>query len=181
MLRERVRVPSPLLYAGVMVGVALVAIEAEHMLDPYGVNRPEGPHELRPIDPAVVQEMLKSSPTIRNKDKVFSFNVGSLMVAGILSNERAEFYLDEVATAQVCMNPPFADVWLQCDVRTAGGQLVRQDGFVVTREQMRINFTYNLRQWEPGDYTIVLRAHGEPVDERSFTVLGNGRNTQAAN
>lgn len=181
MLKDRLRLPASLLYAGLFVGVAMVSIEAEHYIDPYGMNRPEGPHELKPMDDAVVREMLTASSQIRNKDKIFSFDVGSVVVAGILSNKRAAFHSDEVAVAQVCMNPPFEDIWIQCDVHTKDGNLVRQDGFVVTREQMRVDFMYDLRQWEPGDYIAVLKARGEPVGQRAFSVLPSDRNVQAAN
>ncbi|MDA1015150.1 MAG: HTTM domain-containing protein [Planctomycetota bacterium] len=172
--RDRIRLPSPMLYVVLIAAVASFGVEAEHQLDPYGLRRSEGPHGLEPIDEAVVREMVNASQRIRNKDKIFSFDVGNVMVAGILANHRETFRANEFAIAQVCMNPPHEDIWLQCNVHDHEGRIVHQEGYVVAREQTRVNFEFNLGQWPAGEYSIVLQTRGEDLSHRTITVQPDG-------
>lgn len=176
--RDRIRMPSPLLYVVVIAAVASIGVEAELQLDPYGLRRSEGPHQLEPIDENIVREMVNSSQRIRNKDKIFSFDVGSVLVAGILANHRETFAADEFAIAQACMNPPHEDIWLQCNVHSKDGEIVHQEGYVVAREQTRVNFEFNLRQWPAGEYVIVLQTRGEDLNHRKITVRPDVSNAQ---
>ncbi|MBW3542604.1 MAG: HTTM domain-containing protein [Planctomycetes bacterium] len=143
----------------------------EHRLDPYGLRRAEGAHRLRELDPPLVQAMLAPAKPVRLEDKVFSFDVGTLTVGGSLATRRRQFRAGEEFIAQVMMNPPFEDMWLECNLHDAEDRVLNRIGQPVTRDMMRATFIYTLpHSLEPGEYSLVVATRGREITRRTITV-----------
>ena len=76
-----------------VIALATVAlgIEGEKRFDLYGKNRPEGPYTLRELSPEEVETLLADPKPVRDFDKVFSFEVGTLEMGGKLWNRQREY------------------------------------------------------------------------------------------
>ncbi len=171
------RVPS-LLPAGVTwvicAGIfALTAMEAEVRLDLYGMNSPSGPMPLQELDREHAMQLIGSETPLREKDKFFSFHVGSVAVGGQLANRRDSFEFGETLLAECNLNPPHEDMWVECVLEDDEQHVLDTTGQVITREQLRGHFYYRLgSRLTPGSYNLVLRSAGEEITRRSFTLSG---------
>ena len=165
------QLPSAAVFTVVATVVIVGGIEVEHWMDPYGIRRPEGPYALRELDPEHVRQLLQPAPRVREKDKIFSVETGTFYFGGVLANRRNKFSHGEQIIVQCTMNPPFEDLWLECELRGAKGSLVDRVGQVVTRDLRRANFTYDMvSTLAPGQYSFVIKSGGEPVAQRNFTL-----------
>lgn len=166
------RIPSPVVYGLVMLGVGVIGLEIEHQLDPYGKRRPEGPYTLTELDPDVVAEMLAPTKPMRLSDMFDTFAVGTDLIGGLLLDRRDEFRQGETVVTQVGFNMPHHDMWLECNLHDAGGNELDRVGQVVSREMFRANFYYNLSDvLEPGEYEFVLKSGGHEVTRRRIKLL----------
>lgn len=164
------RIAAFTLIAGAIV---LIGVEAEYHADLYGVRSPEGMSELRPLDVADAQRMLSATSGIREKDKFFSFDLGSTAIGGILADSKTEFTYGDVILAQGSLNPPHEDMLVECELVDADGALVHQYQQIAVRESLRCDFYYRIGQdIEPGTYSFVLKSAGREVGRRPFQVVG---------
>ena len=77
----------------------------EHYLDPYGIRRPQGPYALKEMDRKHVDEMLAPPGRIRNEDKVFLFDVGSILLGDAVLDRRSQFHQGETVPHRVRLEP----------------------------------------------------------------------------
>lgn len=164
-------VPRALAFGGVALAAVLVGIQIEHHLDPYGLRRPEGPHELTAIPREEMHAMLDDKVLIREKDKFFAFDVGSTRLAGALVNRRDRFDFGEKAIAQCVLNDPHDDMWLECTLFDEQRRIVDVKTTCAMRELLRVDFEFDLdEQLLPGEYSVVLKSRGNEIAKRSFRV-----------
>lgn len=164
---------SPALFGLLVLLISTVSIEAEHQLDPYSTRRAAGPLPLRQMDTQVALSMINGDRPIREADKFFSFETGTTVIGGNLANHRSAFQPGERVLVQCNLNPPHEDLWVECNLHDAAGRLIERNGSVVTRENLRCNFYYDLTL-EPGEYELVLKSSGIEISRRQITLLGNG-------
>ncbi len=178
------KIPAPALYAGLLVVITILGVEAEHWIDPYGKRRAEGPYTLKEVPPEQVIKMLAPSEPVREEDYVFSFEFGTDMVAGHLIGAKREFRQGEILVAQCRFHPPHGDMWTECNLHYADGLRVNENGEtddgtvidevgqVVSREMNRGNWFYPLpRSFKPGDYYMALKIRGKTVQRKRFRIL----------
>ena len=183
------RYAMPVAFGLLVALVALGGVEAEYRLDPYHLRGPEGPLALKPVSDEEAERLLTNGLPLRESDKFFAFDLGTVMVGEHLVNRRKEFRVGERLLAQVTLNPPHDDLWLECilfdaamkKVQHADGpsteelapsRLINRAGHIVPRELMRSNFVYHLDEsMDPGDYFFVFRSKGQEVNRKKFTLL----------
>ena len=175
-LRPVLRLPAPVVYTVCLTAMTVTAVEAEYRLDLYGLRRPEGPYALTQIDPARARQMITAREPVREQDKFFSFRTGTVVISGILANDRNTFHYGERLIAQCSLNPPHGDLWVECNLHDDGDRVIERVGVIVTRESMRGSFYYNMRLGlESGDYQLVFRSSGTEVGRRRFTLTDRGQ------
>ena len=151
----------------------LVCTETEMRLDLYGRNTAEGGYRLQPMDPVVARTMIKGSQPLREHDKYFSFEIGTMLVGNQLANRRTEFEFGELMIAQANLNPPHEDMWVECLLQDEQGRTIEQFGQFVTREMLNTNFLYEFgNKLVPGEYFMVLKSANKEVYRRPFTLTG---------
>jgi hypothetical protein len=185
------RFPAPVAFALATVGIAVAGVQAEHVADPYGRRRPEGPHELRPMETERVRELLLTGTgRIEPADKLWAFDLGTTTLGGILVDRRDTFEQGACILAQCTFTPPHEDMWIQCDLhdlvtdhegrfvvdqRTGKpklGAIIDEQGGAVERNTLRYNFGLTLaRALEPGRYALVVKSRGGELSRRTFTVV----------
>lgn len=176
--RLRLQVPS-LLPAGMTWAIgaclfAVVSLEAEYRLDVYGMNDRSEPLPIREMDQNVARMMIAGEVPLREKDKFFSFHLGSTAVGGQLANRRDTFEYGDTVLAECNLNPPHEDMWVECVLEDEDEHQIDTVGQVVTREMLRGHFVYRLdNRLAPGTYTLVLRSAGEEISRRQFTLSGD--------
>ena len=166
-------IPGVAVFGMVLGTTVLAGMEAEYRLDRYGVRRAEGMHPLTRLDRDEAIAMLQDDSPIRESDKFFSFDLGTVTISGILANRRTEFQYGETIVAQCYLNPPHEDMWVECNLHDAKDRIVDRSGMVVPREMLRCNYSYMLgNKLEPGEYSLVIKSRGEEVMRRSFELSG---------
>ena len=166
---------SLMTFVAVALGSVALGIEAERRLDPYGKNRPEGPYTLQELSEEEVSKLFAESEPLRDFDKVFSFEIGTLEMGGKLWNRQREYRPGERILCEVGLNPPHEDIWMECALMDSEGRTVVRPGETSLRENLRTFFTFNLgTNLAPGDYAVVLFIRGEEVIRRSLKVIGDG-------
>jgi hypothetical protein len=156
-------------------GVAL-----EHRLDLYGERRPEGRHPLQPIDETLAQRMLAPPQPIRDVDKFFAIDTGTVLMGDLLADRRKVFRHGERLIAQCNLIPPHEDMWVECKIRDQHNRLVDRLGNVVLREQFRANFEYPIPvTLDPGEYTLVFETGGREVMKKRIQIAGDPRRASA--
>jgi hypothetical protein len=183
-------------YAMAMAVVCLAGIEAEHLMDRYQMRGPGGPLALQEMTDEEIQPMLAPDRPLRQCDKLLAFDLGSTLVGEHLVTTRTEFRQGEQLVAQVTLNKPREDLWVDCMMceavvdkadeqeRLIPGRIVTRVGQVIYRESFRGNFIFKLDEaLDPGDYFLRLRSgNNEEVSRRHFTILPrNGASAPAAN
>ncbi|MGE5195244.1 MAG: HTTM domain-containing protein [Deltaproteobacteria bacterium] len=171
-------------FAMVMALLCLAGIEAEHLTDHYHMRGPGGPLPLREMTDEELQPLFAPDRPIRQSDKLLAFDLGSLLVGEHLVHTRKEFRQGEQLVAQVTLNKPRDDMWVDCllceaarddsseETRLVPGRIVAKIGLPMYRESFRGNFIFNLDEaLDPGDYFLRLRSGAEEVSRRHFRVL----------
>ncbi|MBT4865308.1 MAG: HTTM domain-containing protein [Planctomycetaceae bacterium] len=171
----RFRLPSPIVYCLMMLGVTVFGVELEHRLDRYGVRRPEGPYALKEItDTHLIARMLAAPQPMRTKDMFDTFELGTGFVGGLLFDRRGEFRQGEMIAAQVGLNVPHHDMWLECNLYDSRGNQLDRVGQIVSRETTRANFYYSLNEvLDPGEYFFVLKSGGQEVMRKRIVLKAN--------
>jgi hypothetical protein len=173
--------------------VCLAGIEAEYLMDPYKTRGPDGPLPVRELTEGELNRLFSPDRRMRQCDKLLAFDMGTTLVGEHLANHRTEFRQGEQLVAQVTLNPPHEDMWIDCvlceaafddsddEGRLVPGALLSKIGQVVLRDSSRGNFFFRLDEsLEPGPYFLKLRSGNEEVSRRRFTIVPGVR-TAAAN
>lgn len=169
--------PAMSIMGFLVVALSSVAlgIEAERRLDLYGKLRPEGGFTLRELSEDETGVLLGDTEPLRDYDKVFSFEVGTLELSGKLWNRRREYRPGDRVICEVGLNPPHEDTWLECALMDSQGRTITRPGETALRENLRTFFTFDLsNDIQAGDYAVVLFIRGEEVIRRSFKIKGSG-------
>ncbi len=164
---------SSMAFAVVSAAVIVLGVEAEYRLDVYGERRGGERLSLRPIDEELIRAMLAPERPLRPQDLYFSFDIGTELVGGTLSDRRAKFRHGERAVAQCSLHPPHPDMWLEVVLQDTENQIVHEVGKVVPREELRADFVYSFAPvLPPGEYDFVLRYAGEEMTRRRVVLVG---------
>jgi hypothetical protein len=154
-----------------MLVVAVGAVEVEYRLDPYGERRPNGPYSLKEIPPEKVQQMFVGDVKLREVDKYLSFDVGTTMFAGMVTDRRDTFRHGEPIIIQCTLSPPHEDMWVECNLHDASNIVIDRVGQVVVRSQLRGNFLYRACEaLEAGDYFLVLKTGNREITRRKIHI-----------
>ncbi len=136
------RIPAPMAFAAAAVAVTLLGVQGEYLMDPYGLRRAEGPYTLKPVGIERARELLlTANGAITPEDQIFSFDMGTTTIGGVLVDRRQTFKQGDCLYAQVTFNPPHGDMWVQCDLH----DLVRGEGG-------KLAYEYEFLRDENGDY-----------------------------
>jgi hypothetical protein len=131
----------------------------------------------------VAAQWIRGTEPIREEDKVFSFDMGTMAVADSLANRRVVFHHGQKLIAQVSLNPPHEDMYIECNLHDAQDRLLQRSGSVVPRERFRSHFVYPMSaSYPPGEYQLVLSHAGKEISRRTFQLLpgDDAPNPQAA-
>jgi hypothetical protein len=162
------------LWAFAMTAAIVVGLAVERKLDYYGERRPEGPHELVPIDRETVRRMIAPSEPLRPADKVFALDLGSRIIGEFLVNNRTRFRHGEALVAQLSLNPPHEDMVVACALHGPDGRMVERIPLQVPRERTRAHFLFPLQAvYEPGEYEVVLTSSGNDLARRRFQLVAD--------
>ena len=154
--------------------VLVLSAEADYRLDVYGIRRNHGPLPLKKMDATVARTLINSQRPLREKDKFFSFDIGSMMMAGQLANRKTEFSYGDVVIAQCNINPPHEDLWVECVIEDDQNRIIDVAGQFVTRDQLYSSFPYQTgNKLVPGNYWVVLKSSGQEISRRQFTLSGD--------
>jgi len=152
---------------------AVLGITAEHRLDLYQERSPNGPVALKEISPERLALLTSESQPLRDVDKIFSFEIGTLELGGRLWNRCCEYRTGDRMICEVGFNPPHEDMWIECALMDSSGRAISRPGQTALRENLRTFFTFVLGdELEPGDYSLVLYSRGQEVIHRKFKIVG---------
>ena len=155
------------------------AVVLERSMDVYGQRSSAGPHELVAMDENVVKRMLRTDTVIREQDKLFSFDIGEYLVGGLVTDFRKSFKQGTHLFVQANLIPPHGDMYLECNLHDKDGVIIEQTSGIVTRDQFRYTFCYDLPHGlDPGSYQFVLRANAKEIARKTITVLPKSNNTK---
>lgn len=172
--RRPAGVPLSVLWGLLAAIVGVGSMEWDYQLDHYGIRANGGPLPLQKIDTLVARRMINSTTPIRERDKFFSFDIGSRIMAGQLVNRSREFEYGEMLIAQCNLNKPHEDLWVECVVEDEQQRVLDVTGKFVTREQLHAYFPYALNsRLLPGDYWMVLKSSGVEISRRPFRLSGD--------
>lgn len=164
---------SALWIAGAVL-VALASTEADYRIDLYHARSESGLLPLKTMDSESVLAMVNSRRPIREKDKFFSFELGSIMIGGQLGNRSDSFEFGDRIVAQCNVNIPHEDLWVECVVEDDQSRVIDSSGQFVTREKLFATFSYDAgNKLVPGDYWLVLKSSGKEVGRRPFKLTGD--------
>lgn len=152
-------------------GVAL-----EYQMDPYGLRRPEGPYQLAEVDPEIVEQMLAPTPSLRDIDKFFALDAGTIQFGDLLVDRRTSFRQGERMIAQCHLAMPHEDMWIDMHLVDHENRLVARRSQIATREMYRAHFLYDFTtSTDPGQYTLVIQTAGNEVLRKPLTILPRSR------
>jgi hypothetical protein len=167
-------VPVSMLWLALVTLAAVGAAEAEYRFDLYGIRTNNGMLPLKALEHDVALAMIKNSSPLREKDKFFSFDIGSMLVGGQLANRVVEYDYGDTIVAQCNINPPHEDLWVEVAIEDSKNRIIDSAGQYVTRDSLWANFTYQAgEKLSPGSYSMVLKSAGKEVSRRPFTLAGN--------
>lgn len=166
--------PAPVAWGCLLSISAIGAVEVEMQMNVYGLSSGQPTMTLTEVDPMVAEEMINSdSQKVREKDKYFSFDLGTITIGRQLANRRSEFEFGETIIAQCNLNPPHEDMWVECLVEDDQGHKVEQFGQFVTRDMLRTDFYYTIgNRLLPGNYEMVLKSSNQEIYRRKFRLSG---------
>lgn len=155
----------------------------EHALDHYKMRGPDGPLPLRELTEDEARAWFAPDRLMRQCDKLLAFDLGGTLIGEHLAGYRKEFRQGEQLIAQVTLNPPHEDMWIDCqlcearpdpgdEAKLIPGRLIAKIGQPVLRENFRGNFYFMLDEsLDPGDYFVRLRSGNEEVSRKHFRLL----------
>ena len=169
---EAVKLPVPLLFAFAAISTAALGVEIEHLIDPYGQRRAEGPYVLEQLDSELVESTyLSPSQPVRQADKVLAVDAGSILIGGILADPHDTFNVGDMMTVQCTLNPPHEDMWVECSLINASSRIIGRQPQMIPRESLRSNFVFELADSiDSGLYFLVLKVAGKEVLRKEITI-----------
>ncbi|QDU81645.1 Vitamin K-dependent gamma-carboxylase [Polystyrenella longa] len=175
-------VRSQLLFTAVATLIVTGGVFAEHQRDLYQVRSDSGPLPLRELDRDYVEMMLGSAnDPITEKDKLFSFEVGTMKLGPRLVYQQYNYEIGDSLIAQCYLNPPHADMWLECNLHDAHDNLVDRVKLLVSRDQNVVDFNYTFGESvSPGNYDLVVMSKGDEIARKRISV-GTQMEQAAAN
>lgn len=154
--------------------VAIGAAEADYRMDLYGSRAEGGALPLKTLDREVALAMIKNPRALREKDKFFSFDIGSMLMGGQLANRSTEYTYGDSIIAQCNINPPHEDLWVEVAIEDSEERIIDSAGQYVTRDSLWANFKYQAgSRMSPGDYSLVLKSGGKEIARRHFKLTGD--------
>lgn len=167
-------VPAVAVWAGLAAVTIIGYSEWEYHQDLYGIQANNGPLPLPVMDRNTALNMINNPRPLREKDKYFSFDIGSRLIGNQLANHCDRFEYGDMIVAQCNLNPPHEDLWVELLLKDNEGRLIEMSGQFVTRDMLRANFFYDTgNKLVPGEYAIVLRSSGKEIFTRNFTLTGD--------
>lgn len=167
-------VPTATVWIGLAVLTAVAGAEADYRIDLYGIRANDGPLPLRPVPGEQAVAMIRSQQSVREKDKFFSFDIGSMLIGGQLANRLQEFRFGDTIVAQCNINPPHEDLWVECALEDRSRRIIDSSGQIVTRDLLYASFKYDIgNKLVAGDYWMVLKSSGKEIARRPFRVTGD--------
>ncbi|MCX7388013.1 MAG: HTTM domain-containing protein [Planctomycetales bacterium] len=167
-------IPVSMVWLALATLVAVGAAEADYRFDLYGVRTHTGLMPLKTLDREVALTMINNSRPLREKDKFFSFDIGSLLVGGQLANRLTEYGYGDTIVAQCNVNPPHEDLWVEVAIVDSEDRLIDNSGQYVTRDALWANFVYQTgNKMVPGDYWMILKSAGKEISRRPFKLTGD--------
>ncbi|MCA9040990.1 MAG: HTTM domain-containing protein [Planctomycetaceae bacterium] len=156
---------SQMVFTAIAVVVVTGGSFAEHQLDLYKAHAESGPYTLRELDRDYVEMMLGSAnDPIEEKDKLFSFEVGTIKLGPRLLYQQYDYEMGDSLIAQCYLNPPHPDMWLECNLHDANNGLVDRVRLLVSRDQNVVDFGYTFGEAvSPGEYDLVVMSKGEEI------------------
>lgn len=173
---------ATVVFGFLVLAVVAGGIETEYRLDPFGVRRAEGAHQLTELDGDEVRLMLRQSERIRESDKYLSFDVGTQMLGDVIANQRSSFHIGETLFAQCTLNPPHEDMYIECNLHDADDRLIDRVGQIVDRSALRCSWQFFIFDaLPPGKYFLVFKSRGREMSRRTINVLPPAMANQAGN
>ena len=167
-------VPLSMIWLAMATLVAIGAAEADYRMDLYGSRNEAGALPLKTIDREVALAMIKDPRPLREKDKFFSFDIGSMVMGGQLANRSTEYTYGDSIIAQCNINPPHEDLWVEVAIEDSEERIIDSAGQYVTRDSLWANFKYQAgSRMSPGDYSLVLKSGGKEIARRHFKLTGD--------
>ena len=167
-------IPVPMIFLALATLAAVGAAEADYRFDLYGIRAHKGMMPLKTLDREVALTMINNSRPLREKDKFFSFDIGSLLVGGQLGNRLTEYGYGDTIIAQCNINPPHEDLWVEVAIEDSEARIIDSSGQFVTRDSLWANFNYQTgNKMAPGDYWMVLKSAGKEIARRPFKLTGD--------
>ena len=161
--------PASAAFVSMALLCAVAASEAEYRMDAYGMLASGGPMALPQIDREIAVTMINDKRALRERDKYFSFDIGTLLVGGQLAGRNKEYSIGETIIAQCNLNPPHEDLWVECLLVDEHDRPISQSGQFVTRDMLHANFYYGTcDSLVPGNYAMILRSSGKDIYKRRF-------------
>ena len=167
-------VPVSMIWLLLAMLVAIGAAEADYRLDLYGIRSNKGMMPLKSINRDVALTMINNSRPLREKDKFFSFDIGSMLIGGQLANRSGEYGYGDTIIAQCNINPPHEDLWVECAIEDSDHRIIDSSGQFITRDALWANFSYQAgNKLAPGDYWMILKSSGKEISRRPFKLSGD--------
>lgn len=166
--------PAPVAWGCLLSISAIGAVEIEMQMNIYGLSNGQPTMTLVEVNPTVAEEMISGeNQKVREKDKYFSFDLGTITIGRQLANRRSKFEFGETIIAQCNLNPPHEDMWVECVVEDDQGHKVEQFGQFVTRDMLRTDFYYTIgNRLVAGEYEMVLKSSNQEIYRRKFSLSG---------
>jgi hypothetical protein len=160
-------------FLSLMLLVPAAAVTAEARMDVYRQRGPDGPPVLQPLPAERVEELLRNDQRLHSRDKVFSFDIGTTLVSGLLADRRERFRHGDRVLAQCRLIHPHEDLWVEVNLHDANNRIITRNGQVAVREESKSTLAFPMTPaLAPGDYSLVLKIDGLEVARRRFQLIG---------
>ena len=161
---SRIPLPSVVVFSLGLMASVTVGLEIEYHWDPYGHRRPTGPYALQAIPEQRVSELFAKPDRMRDEDKFFALEMGTETLGGVVVHRRDTYEPGSQIIAQCALVPPHEDMWVECRLSDALGCQLHEAGQPVTRDMLRVNFTFQLpHDLAPGDYRLTIRCNSNDM------------------
>ena len=166
--------PSGVVWTSAACLCGAATLEFEYQYDIYGMRRESGPLPLAELELDQARKMIAGARPVREKDKFFSFGLGTVTVGGQLANRRESYRYGDWMIAECNLNPPHEDMWVECILEDDQGRIIARMGQFVTREMLRARFDYLIgNRLTSGRYNMVLQSSGQEIYRCPFAVEGD--------
>ncbi len=160
-------------FAAGLLGLAGLGLLSHNTFDLHAAHNTRR-YELQPMPAERVRELFQNNSTIREEDKVFSFDIGKYMLAGRVVETTHHFSAGSRLYAQVNFVPPHGDMLVECQIASLQGLVYDQSDGVATREDFRYTFNYLLPEsLDPGPYQLILKINNQEISRQTIEVTAH--------